>query len=193
MIDYTAKDLNPMSWQEFGAIFQRLIAEIDAFSQRRGIKFDAVAPILRSGGIPGSAMAIQLDIPKMIPLQYRYRYNPTRVESVQVIMEALQGLSQTTHVLICETNTSHGATAELAIRQLREHIPGSKLYYATVALVYGAPESFAGVEQVFWGVRTNERKVACPTEAQTLGLRDGICLFPWERAELELREMNQGE
>jgi hypothetical protein len=93
--------------------------------------------------------------------------------------------------LICENNTSSGATAQAAIDLLKSHFPASKLYYATVAKVFGGPNSFAGTEAYFFGRLTNERFIATRDEITTYELRPGVTLFPWEIANDELSEMNQ--
>ena len=97
------------------------------------------------------------------------------------------------NILICENNTSSGATARAAIAHLKTLFPAAKLYYATVAKVFGGPDSFEGVENYFFGVRTNERFLASPAQMKEFSLRPGITIFPWEITEHELEEMNNGE
>jgi hypothetical protein len=75
---YDKADINPMSWEEYGAAIQALLEKIQA----SGCLFDAIAPIMRSGAIPGSALAIQLRITKIIPLQFKYLHHPPRLESM---------------------------------------------------------------------------------------------------------------
>src|SRR4051812_21182535 len=72
---YNAGDINSMSWEEYGTALQRLSKKVQA----SGFTFDAIAPIMRSGAIPGSALAIHLRIAKIIPLQFKYLRQPTRL------------------------------------------------------------------------------------------------------------------
>ncbi|WP_150107656.1 hypothetical protein [Pedosphaera parvula] len=184
---YSIEDINSMSWEEYGAALQVLLEKIQA----SGILFDAIVPIMRSGAIPGSALAIQLRITKIIPLQFKYRLQPNRLESIMPMPPPLPETPGPCNILICENNTSSGDTACGAIELLKRHFPASKLYYATVTKVFGGPNSFADTEAYFFGRLTNERFIATRDEMITHGLRPGVTLFPWEVAQDELHEMNQ--
>ncbi|MDB6123325.1 MAG: hypothetical protein JWQ71_2318 [Pedosphaera sp.] len=184
---YNVEDIHSMSWTEYGVALDVLLKKIQA----SGLLFDAIAPILRSGAIPGSALAINLRITKIIPLQFKHLRHPARLESMLPMPALLQKLPEAPAILICENNTSSGDTAQAAIHLLKKHFPASKLYYATVAKVFGGPNSFAGIEEYFFGVLTNERFIATQDEITKFGLRPGVTLFPWEAAQDELTEMNQ--
>jgi len=186
MRTYTKDDANPMSWTEYGAAVQALLDKILASGQT----FDAIAPILRSGGIPGNLLAIRLQITRLIPLQFKYRTHPARLEQMNPLPKSIGNCP---NILICENNTSTGTTARAAIAHLKKIFPATRLHYATVAKVFGGPDSFEGVENYFFGVHTNERFLASPAEIKKLALRPGITIFPWEILEHELQEMNNGE
>jgi hypoxanthine phosphoribosyltransferase len=181
---YTKDDTNPMSWEEYGATVKTLLDEVCA----SGVAFDAIAPILRSGGIPGNVLAIRLQITRIIPLQFKYLSHPPRLEQTNLMPR--QPVTDPVNILICENNTSTGGTAQAAIAQLRKMFPYSKLHYATVAKVFGGPDAFAGAEGYYFGVQTNERFLATPVQMKEFSLRPGMTLFPWEIAEHELKEIN---
>jgi hypoxanthine phosphoribosyltransferase len=183
---YNVGDVNAMSWEEYGAAIQGLLRKIRA----SGIQFDAVAPIMRSGAIPGNAVAISLGVTKIIPLQFKYLRQPDGLKSMMPMPTSLQRMPAPSNILICENNTSSGNTAQAAIELLKKHFPTSKLCYATVAKVFGGPDSIAGIEEYFFGRLTNERFVATEEEILTLDLRPGVTLFPWEVVKDELNEMN---
>jgi hypoxanthine phosphoribosyltransferase len=63
-----------MSWDEFGDIVNKLIVDIQEFSNANSIHFDAIAPILRNGAIPGTIIANKLDITTILPIQVKYDY-----------------------------------------------------------------------------------------------------------------------
>lgn len=180
---YSKDDINPMSWQEYGAAVQTLLEKIIA----TGLSFDAIAPILRSGGIPGNLLAIRLQITRIIPLQFKYVGHPARLEQMDSTPRpSIRGLS---NILICDNNTSTGGTAQAAVARSKWMFPGSNLHYATVAKVFGGPDSLAGVAGYYFGIHTNERFLASTLQMKELSLRPGITLFPWEMAEDELREI----
>ena len=183
----TKEDTNPMSWEEYGHVVQTLLEKICA----TGLSFDAIAPVLRSGGIPGNALAIRLQITRIIPLQFKYQGHPAKLE--QMDSTPRQSMPGLPNILICENNTSTGGTAQAAIARLKMMYPQSKLHYSTVAKVFGGPDSFAGVEGYYFGVQTNERFLASPAQMKEFSLRLGITIFPWEIEEDELREINSFE
>ena len=53
MKKYTTSDTNPMNYQEFEQIMEKLVQKI----KDSKIKFDAVVPILRNGAIPATIIA----------------------------------------------------------------------------------------------------------------------------------------
>src|ERR1700722_14163658 len=183
----TKEDTNPMSWEEYGHVVQTLLEKICA----TGLSFDAIAPVLRSGGIPGNALAIRLQITRIIPLQFKYQGHPAKLE--QMDSTPRQSMPGLPNILICENNTSTGGTAQAAIARLKMMYPESNLHYSTVAKVFGGPDSFAGVEGYYFGVQTNERFLASPAQMKEFSLRLGITIFPWEIEEDELREINSFE
>ncbi len=184
MTTFTTKHLNPMFWQEYGAAIETLADKI----RQADIAFDAIAPILRSGGIPGNLLAIRFQITRIIPLQFKYRSD--RAIPDQINSMPLRRTPDPLTILICENNTSTGGTARAAVAHLKKLAPHSRLHYGTVAKVFGAPDSFEGVDACYFGVHTNERFLATPAQITQLSLRPGITLFPWETAEHELAEMN---
>jgi hypothetical protein len=145
---------------------------------------------MRSGGILGNILAIRFQVINIIPLQFKYMSEPTRPEQMNPVL--CRPSTDRLTVLICENNTSTGGTARAAIARLRSLFPNSRLHYATVAKVFGGPDSFEGVEGYYFGVQTDERFLASPAQIKELPLRPGITLFPWEIAEHELPEINNG-
>lgn len=104
----------------------------------------------------------------------------------------LQATSANPNILVCETNTSSGASANKSIALIKGKYPTSTIYYATVAKVYGGPDNLDHVKEYFWGVQTNEAFKASDEEMKRLGLRPKITIFPWETAEFELSDINSG-
>jgi len=184
---YTKADTNPMCWEEYGAVVGTLLDRVWATR----LSFDAVAPIMRSGAIPGNVLAIRLQITRLIPLQFKYFSHPARLDQTNPMQT--QAITDHLNILICENNTSTGGTAQAAIAYLRRMFPQSKLHYATVAKVFGGPDSFEGIEGYYFGVQTNERFLASPAQMKEFSLRPGITIFPWEIVEHELKEIHDFE
>jgi hypothetical protein len=93
------------------------------------------------------------------------------------------------HVLLVDTNTVSGATAEAAFATTVRHFPKAAVSFATLVRAYGSPLALEGVLDVMVGIESDELGLASTEALRTLDLRPGIPLFPWELAEHELEEV----
>jgi len=185
---YSREHCSYMSWQEFGNTLELLLNKIEKYIHTHNITFDAVIPILRSGGIPASAIAIHFNILHILPIQFKFFGKKNH----KCIMppKKIKFPSPTPHFLICETNTSSGKTAQKTINIIKKQYPSAKIYYSTIAKVYGGPNFFEGIEEYFYGIQTNENFIASADKEKKLGLRPSITIFPWEIVDIELKEIN---
>jgi hypothetical protein len=186
---YSVDDINPMSYEEYGAIIDALTEQIREHCQRYHLQIDLVAPILRSGGIPGNIVAIKLGISQILPLQFKYEHKPTKITQLLPLPD-LTALPELPRILICENNTVTGATALAAINLLKARFPQSELLYATVAKVYGGLDLTDLVSRYFFGVVTDEKFRLSDVEQVDKNVRPKITIFPWENAVEELRAIN---
>jgi len=113
----TVKDCSYMSWQEFGNVFEVLLKKIEKHAHENNITFDAVIPILRSGGVPASAMAIHFNIPNILPIQFKSFGN--KLKCIMPLRK-FDFSSQTPCLLIYETNTATGKTAKDVIKATKK-------------------------------------------------------------------------
>lgn len=185
-----SENVNPMEWGEFGKAMDTLIQKVEQYMKDTGETFDIVAPILRSGGIPGAMLAIHFNIVVMLPIQLKRL--PGSMEPVEVIVTKLQwGIPKNPRILVCENNTGHGTTARKAIRLLRQKHPTAKLCYATVTKAFGGPDSLEGVDEYFYGALTDELFIAGAEDIRKHHIRPNTVLFPWEILGDEIDEANR--
>jgi hypoxanthine phosphoribosyltransferase len=187
----TLDDVNCMSWDEFGNTFEALHQSISTYCAERGVAFDIIVPILRSGGITGCALAIRLAVLAVLPVQFTRLKGSDDPKQLLSFPSILTNVPKVPRILICESNTDRGEIAKCAIELVLSKYPNAQLYYATLTRVFGGPTSFEGVERYFFGRETNERFVASPADVAALNLRLGMTIFPWERAEDELAQLTQ--
>jgi hypoxanthine phosphoribosyltransferase len=181
--------VNMMSWEEYGSIVNILSQKIEQYLEVHTVTFDAIAPIMRSGGVTGNILGVKLNIEKVIPLQLRYYRNPDRIKVLIHPKDYSDEGSSITNILICETNTVKGFSADKAIKLLKSNYPDSNLYYATLAKVFGGPDTFDGIEEYFYGVLTDDKFRATENEMEQYNIRPGITIYPWESIEDELKEI----
>ncbi len=183
---FTAKDTNPVSWEEFDRLVNTLVSKIT----ESGIRVDVVAPLLRTGGIVGGILSIKMKVLTMLPVQFKYSYNPTVINQILSVPDILGVQLESMNVLLCEGNTSSGSIAMKAAAAIKEKYPQAKIYLATVTRVFGGAETLEAIEQIFYGQETDENFKATEEEKQKRGMRLGITLFPWESVEDELSDLN---
>lgn len=185
---YTVTDTNRMSWEEFGNITYKLLEEI----QNSQIHFDAVAPVLRNGAIPGTIIANKLEIITYLPIQVKYDYGMNKhVQMLPFYKPLTIDLGESPKILVTESNTFSGESAIKSAQIIKEAFPKAKLYYATITRVYRKTEiTLPMYEKYFYGVMTNENFEADQVVESKLRLRPKITIFPWETEEKELKDIN---
>lgn len=190
-IYYTLDDTNPITYQELGVLVANIFKQIQEYLEVHNTKIDIIAPALRSGGVLGSMCAVHFNTTRMLPVQFKYFYNPTSIKQVLSTPTILQDVPPSPLVLVCEGNTASGATARCVISEVKRAYPDSRILFATLTWVYDpATQPLEGIEAYFYGVQTNENFVADTETCQRLGLRKGITIFPWENAQDELDDIN---
>lgn len=188
MNQYSEKDTNQMSWNEFDQLIDTLISKINAHF--RDQKVNVVAQLHRTGGIVGSVLAIKMGIIPLLPLQFKYFYNPTKIVQITSVPDLLVDVPENMNVILAEGNTGTGSVAKEAAKAIKSKYPRAKIYLATLCKVYGGFEKLDGIEEVFYGTLTDEKFQASDEEGKRLGIRPKITIFPWENMKDELSDIN---
>ncbi len=183
---FSKKDTNPMTWQEVDELIDVLLTRIPK-------DINVIAPLLRTGGIVGGILSIKMKVLTMLPVQFKYSYNPTQINQILSIHDILSPIPTPMNVLLCEGNTSSGSIATKAAAAIKEKYPQAKIYLATLTKVFGGNEKLEGIEEVFYGVMTDENFKASEEEYKNLKLRKGITIFPWESVDDELSDINAAQ
>lgn len=178
-----------MSWEEFDELTNVLIKKItEHFGDTK--KVHVIAQLHRTGGIVGGVLAIKMGVIPMLPLQFKYSYNPTRIEQITSVPDILVDVPEDMNVILAEGNTSTGSIAKEAAKAIKQKYPKAKIYLATLTKVYGGFEKLDGIEEVFYGTMTDENFKASEEDKKKLNLRPKITIFPWENPKDELQDIN---
>lgn len=138
----------------------------------------------------GGILAIKMKVVKMLPVQFKYYYNPVEIKQLMEIPEILVDIDNPINVLLCDGNTGTGATAIKAAKIIKEKYPTAKIYLATITKVFNCSEKLEGIEEIFYSRMSEETHKASEQEKKNYNLRSGITVFPWETAEDELKDVN---
>jgi len=188
-MEYKKEDLNNMSWEEFDHLINTLIKKVNSYFTETNQNIDLITPLHRTGGIVAGIISIKLGVISLLPVQFKH--SSEKIDQISTLPELLVDLPENPNVLFCEGNTSAGSVSKKAVKLVKEKYPNSKIYLATISKVYGGPEKIEGIEEIFYGVLTNENNKATDEEIIKLNIRKGITIFPWEKAEDELSELNK--
>lgn len=183
-------DLNIISYSEFGDIINKLIDKLKNYEKKNNIKFDIVVPILRSGGVPGMIIAINLGITKILPVQFKYCYKPVKLIKLLSAPKILQDVGNNPNILIVENHTSTGDTAKAVIKIINKQFSKSLICYATVIREYQSPIDLEGVKGYFWGQLNDEEGVLSTKQQRLMNVREKILVYPWENPEVVIQEVN---
>ena len=186
MKKYTKEDVYQVTWEELDKLVSNLVAEMS----EDNLRIHVISPILRSGGVLATMLANKLNVVPMLPVQFKYSYQPLQLHQVSSLPDLLVDLPGHVNILLCEGNLSAGTTATAAAELLREKYPYAKIYLAALTKVYGCPEKLEGIEKVFYGQLTDESFVATLEEKESMRIRSGMTVFPWEDASAELADIN---
>jgi hypothetical protein len=187
---FSEADINNMSWEEVQSLTEVLSVKVKEFFSGHNESVHVISPLLRTGGIVGGIMAIKNKVEIMLPVQFKYTYNPKAIIQITSVPDLLVDVDQKMNILLCEGNTSSGSIAVRAAEAIHEKYPTAKIYLATLTKVYGGPELLEGIQEIFYGRLSNENKTASNPEIEALNIRKGITIFPWEDPKSELEELN---
>jgi hypothetical protein len=178
-----------MNWSEFDDLIDVLIQKIKThFGDVKQVH--VISQLHRTGGIVGSVLAIKMGVVPLLPVQFKYSYNPKKINQIISVPDILVEVPENMNVLLAEGNTSSGSIAKEAARVIKEKYPKAKIYLATLSKVFGGFEKLENIEEVFYGVMTDENFKATDEEKKRFNLRAGITIFPWENPKSELEDIN---
>ena len=187
---YNIDQTNFLDWSEFDQYLNILQEKVTQYFTSKNEKIDIITPIHRTGGIVGGLLAIKMKVLPILPTQFKYFFNPTDIKQISTLPDFLIDIPDKPNILLCEGNTNAGSISTKAAKIIKVKYPEAKIYLATIAKVFGGPEKLDGIEEIFYGVMTDESFKAQPEDFKKYNLRQGITIFPWENVEAELEEIN---
>ena len=164
----SVEETNKFTWEEFENTVDHMVADVSAFMENRGEEIHVISQLHRTGGIVGSMMAVKMHIVPLLPVQFKYSYQPEKIHQIISVPDLLVDVPEDMNILLCEGNTSSGSIAMRSAKVIHKKYPKAKIYLATVVKVFGCPDKLEGIEHVFYGVMSNERGKATPEEASSL-------------------------
>tara|TARA_Y100000310_G_C20530780_1_gene738338 strand:+ start:108 stop:755 length:648 start_codon:yes stop_codon:yes gene_type:complete len=180
---YKREDFKRMSWEEYGKVLDNLYKKVKAYVDKNNIKIDAVVPILRGGGFPGTYLAYRLHLLRIIPIQYKYFFKDGDLSKIKLkrLLDFPKGLklSKNPTFLLAEQNMCFGLTATKAAEHLKERHPGCKIILAADSMDYSY-QKFDIFDAIFYGVLGNDTKEISTEECKKKGIDPSLSLFPWE-------------
>jgi hypothetical protein len=186
------EDLRSLSYAEFGQLLDVLVRNVRTTCQERGIRIDAVAPILRSGAVPGCHLASKFGVTVVLPLQYKHTHDASG--GVRSYGEPIMpdGIPPHATILLTDANTVTGEIARRAAADIRAVFPVCRIIFASVMLDISV-KTLAGIDSLIWVRHTNERRTLSRDAARRAGIPDDVYIFPWEDLDEQWNEIQAAQ
>jgi hypothetical protein len=186
---YKKNDFKRLSWDEYFATIKILNRKITSYIKKNKLAIDAVVPILRGGAFPGTYLAYQLGVLKIIPVQYKYFYIDKKAELKAIMSFNGANLPKNPVLLLVEGNHCYGLTAQTAAKDIKKALPDSKILYAADNMDCNYQKN-EYADAIFYGILTNECRELSPEQARKKGIYPGSYLAPWEVMKEEWETVN---
>lgn len=181
---YEKTDFKRLSWEEYGRTLNILYRKLNKYLRDKRIKIDAVVPILRGGAFPGTYLAFQLNLLRILPVQYKYFFEHKTIKLKRILSLPRSALPRNPVFLLVEQNHCFGQTASVAARDLKKRFPRCRIIYAVDHMDYSYQE-VAWAEKGFYGKLTNETRALKTKDCKKKKISPFSYLFPWENLEEE--------
>jgi hypothetical protein len=127
-------DLRLLSYAELGQLLEILTGNVLKVCRERSLRIDAVAPIWRSGAVPGCHLASKLGVVDLLPLQYKHTHDRTHPIHRPYAVPTLTRALNRPVILMADANTVTGEIAQCAAADIRATWPDSTILFASVML-----------------------------------------------------------
>lgn len=186
-------DLKQISYGEFGVLLEKITHSISEYFNDRDQKIDLIVPILRSGMITALHISSKLKITNLMPAQYKFVYSPKEKLVKKFEFPRLHfEIPQNGNILIVDSNTVFGGTAKSVISDTKKNFPQAHIFFASANLDQSLV-GFEGIEQVFFGQLSNERRLISAEEASARNVDNRVIIFPWEDLEEQWSEISASQ
>lgn len=183
---YKKEHFKKTAWDEAVGVMDDLVAQVRTYLEENELKLSAVMPLMRGGSIPGTYMAYQLEVMRVLPIQYHYFFHEENIQLRQLYgpEQYADILGDSPTLLLVEDNHCFGRTAAQAADDIREAFDNPRILYVAFQMDYSF-QDVVEAEVQFAGRLTNECRVLSFEKAKKLGVRPYSYLLPWEHMDEE--------
>lgn len=181
MPEYKKSHFKHTSWTEAVKIMDGLVHDVRDHLKKNDLTLDAIMPLMRGGGIPGTYFAYQLEVMRVLPIQYHYFFDKKSIELRQLYGPENYKviLTDSPTILLVEDNHCFGRTAAQASKDIREVYKNARIIYVAFQMDHGFQDVVESEVQ-FYGRLTNECRTLSFDKAKSIGVRPYSYLLPWE-------------
>lgn len=190
---YTDKDLDLISWKRIDEFIEKIYLDVKKYLDENNLKIRYIAPILRGGGVPAVKLSHMFNVIDMLPIQLKHNSETEKID-LKVGLDYVKNtkIDEEECILLIEGNHVTGATANIAVKLLREKFGEKvKIIYVSLTRDYTNRNSVENICYTTWGMTTNETKEVSEEDCKRIGINyDLVSVYPWENVEEELFELN---
>lgn len=193
----TPQDFWLMSWEEYQEIVNKITCELKQLQIEKDVCFKYIVPILRGGGVLAISLSHSLNVPQLLPIQYKYEFSINKNNNTRQYLPIeklscfdLVQCEENVDILVTEGNHCTGETAQKCIDKTKRYFPNCKIYYASVGRDYSFLNHMNNTEYETYGILTNESEALTQDKCNNLGIINKFCVYPWENVIEEMNEVN---
>ena len=190
---YTDKDLDLISWERIDEFIEIIYLDVKKYLDENNLKIRYIAPILRGGEVPAVKLSHMFNVIDMLPIQLKHNSETEKID-LKVGLDYVKNtkIDEEECILLIEGNHVTGATANIAVKLLREKFGEKvKIIYVSLTRDYTNRNSVENICYTTWGMTTNETKEVSEEDCKRIGINyDLVSVYPWENVEEELFELN---
>lgn len=180
---YTDKDLDLISWERIDEFIEKIYLDVKKYLDENNLKIRHIAPILRGGGVPAVKLSHMFNVIDMLPIQLKHNSETEKID-LKVGLDYVKNtkIDEEECILLIEGNHVTGATANIAVKLLREKFGEKvKIIYVSLTRDYTNRNSVENICYTTWGMTTNETKEVSEEDCKRIGINyDLVSVYPWK-------------
>ncbi|MCL1785855.1 MAG: phosphoribosyltransferase [Alphaproteobacteria bacterium] len=181
---FSPDDFVRISWDDYIKTLTKLGDKIERYCAENNLKIDVVVPVMRGAMVAGQYVAYRFGVLKIVPVQYKYFFEPTEITMRQLLPFNPNGIKDDATILVVEQDHCFGTIGAQATADIKKLMPNVRILYAADYMDY-SHQINESADAMFFGELSNGTKTLTNDECKTLNIFEKTNLYPWERMDEE--------
>jgi len=181
---FSPDDFVRLTWDDYIRTISKLGDKLELYFKENNLKIDVIVPVMRGAMVAGQYLAYRFGVLKIVPVQYKYFFEPTEITMRQLLPFNPTGIKPDAAILVVEQDHCFGSIGSQAVLDIKKLMPDARILYAADYMDYSHHKN-EGTDEIFFGELSNGTKTLTNDECRKLGIFEKTNLYPWERMDEE--------